>query len=208
MKGTLTTNLTNLTNPIPFPRSPHAALLLRIVTCPEVHEEAESISYRFQVVKDFHDSSLFFILIRVIRVIRGYLLLSLLLGRNLALFVGSLRPLGEGYPFLKLGKATGVGGVVGEDLRQMDATGGCLAHALPERNRGMRVIAGEGCEEDADVVGLSFLKPVVREALERSPGVEDMEDRLTARGIEIAQPSAHGTQSLEIGGIRAMRSLA
>ena len=40
------------------------------------------------------------------------------LGRDLALFVGSLRPLGEGHPLLKLGKATGVGGVVGQDLRR------------------------------------------------------------------------------------------
>jgi hypothetical protein len=43
---------TNLTNGIPFPRSPHDALVLEFAMGPEVDEQAESISGCFEVVVD------------------------------------------------------------------------------------------------------------------------------------------------------------
>ena len=65
----------------------------------------------------------------------------------------------------------------------------------------MGVIACEGREEDADVVGLRFLEPVVGELLERRACIEGLENRLAPWDVKFLQSAAHGPQGLEIGGV-------
>src|SRR5262249_47996871 len=54
-----------------------------------------------------------------------------------------------------------VAGMVGEPLWRARPAAGPLSHPLPELHRLLGVVTGQGHQEDADVIGLRLLFPVV-----------------------------------------------